>query len=175
MRGYSSLALTTPSPVFRLRYWKTCSSRSLCEILSALRFFVVGSVDSFLREKKREEEDVKRKWYWIFTVPDPKTTRLTLSSYGPIVAIRKIVVISLWSRVGFYNTLPDPEICSIDRLLRSPNYLRVYTRCQSAPASVRILEGTRRFCLPIGWRIGETFETLYRPWCWNIYGNRITI
>lgn len=28
------------------------------------------------------------------------TARLTLSSYGLIVAIRKIVVISLWSRVG---------------------------------------------------------------------------
>lgn len=35
--------------------------------------------------------------------------RLTLPSYGPIVAIRKIVVKSLWSRVDKNNTLPDSK------------------------------------------------------------------
>jgi len=43
-----------------------------------------------------------------------RTAWLTLPSYGPIVAIRKIVVKSLWSRVDKTNTLLDPENDSHD-------------------------------------------------------------
>lgn len=50
-----------------------------------------------------------------------RTARLTLLSYGPIVAIRKIVVKSLWSRVDKNNTLPDPENDSHDTTHKAGN------------------------------------------------------
>lgn len=102
MRGYSSLALTPPrlARIVELRIRGSVSPS-----------FARGFWQNFrpVAPFRASNPTTRRRFALL---PASNGARLTLSSYGPIVAIRKIVV--KWSyllsaRVDKNNTLPEPE------------------------------------------------------------------
>lgn len=91
MRGYSSLALTSCLET---------KSRDINIFFRLLdKFHLIRQYQWYILRVKIKTKPSK------FSSDFSRTARLTLSSYGPIVAIRKIVVKSLWSRVDKNNTL----------------------------------------------------------------------